>query len=194
MKPETAKQKQLRITARSLFWKHGIKRVTIEEICQQASVSKATFYKFFKNKNALILHMLNYLFEEALSEYTTISTSNSPYPAKVEAIISMKIKIAKEMSAELFSELYVYPDPEIQKFLVEASNNTMQLVLNDLKSAQLKGEIRKELKPEFIMWYLNKLVDLVKDETLFQFFDNTDDIIKAVLTMFYQGIVSPEKK
>ena len=190
---ETAKQKQLRITARSLFWKHGIKRVTIEEICQQASVSKATFYKFFKNKNALILHMLTFLFDEALSEYKTISNSDVSYPLKVEAIITMKLKIAQEMSTELFSELYVSPDPEIQKFLVDASNNTMQLVINDLKSAQLKGEIRKELKPEFIMWYLNKLTDLIKDESIFQFFHNTNDIIKTVLTMFYQGIVSPEK-
>jgi len=37
-------------TGKVLFWKHGIKRVTIEEICTEADVSKMTFYKFFPNK------------------------------------------------------------------------------------------------------------------------------------------------
>ena len=27
-------------TAKTLFWKHGIKRVTIEELCKEASASK----------------------------------------------------------------------------------------------------------------------------------------------------------
>ena len=37
-------------TAKDLFWKYGIKRVSIEEICKEAKVSKMTFYKFFPNK------------------------------------------------------------------------------------------------------------------------------------------------
>ncbi|MDH5400751.1 MAG: TetR/AcrR family transcriptional regulator, partial [Cyclobacteriaceae bacterium] len=40
-------------TAKELFWKYGIRRVTIEEICKEAGVSKMTFYKFFPNKVAL---------------------------------------------------------------------------------------------------------------------------------------------
>jgi AcrR family transcriptional regulator len=39
--------------AKELFWKYGIKKVSIEEICAEAPVSKMTFYKFFKNKNDL---------------------------------------------------------------------------------------------------------------------------------------------
>ena len=36
--------------ARELFWKHGIKRITVEEICSEAGISKMTFYRNFKNK------------------------------------------------------------------------------------------------------------------------------------------------
>jgi AcrR family transcriptional regulator len=47
-------QKYLKILAagRDLFWKHGFKRVTIEEVCREAGASKMTFYKFFENKIA----------------------------------------------------------------------------------------------------------------------------------------------
>ena len=37
-------------TAKTLFMKHGMRRITVEEICREASVSKMTFYRLFTNK------------------------------------------------------------------------------------------------------------------------------------------------
>ncbi|MEA3496849.1 MAG: TetR/AcrR family transcriptional regulator [Bacteroidota bacterium] len=45
MKADGIKYKQILKTAKALFWKHGIKRVKIEEICTEAIISKKTFYK-----------------------------------------------------------------------------------------------------------------------------------------------------
>ena len=50
MPKHNKKYKQIIATSKELFWKFGIKRVTVEEICSQAHVSKMTFYKFFPNK------------------------------------------------------------------------------------------------------------------------------------------------
>ena len=47
------KRDQLLQTGEALFIKHGMRRVTVEEICRQAGVSKPTFYKYFQNKAAL---------------------------------------------------------------------------------------------------------------------------------------------
>ena len=44
------KIQQLVTTAQELFMRHGIRRVTVEEICSEANISKMTFYKYFKNK------------------------------------------------------------------------------------------------------------------------------------------------
>jgi AcrR family transcriptional regulator len=44
------KRIQITETAIRLFSQFGTKRVTIEEICRTAGVSKVTFYKHFKNK------------------------------------------------------------------------------------------------------------------------------------------------
>ena len=41
---------QLVTTAQELMMRHGIHRVTVEEICSDANISKMTFYKYFKNK------------------------------------------------------------------------------------------------------------------------------------------------
>ena len=49
---------------RKIIWKHGIKRVSIEEICREAGVSKMTFYKYFPNKLELVKSLFDILFDE----------------------------------------------------------------------------------------------------------------------------------
>ena len=53
MEKRSAKLQAILDAAKSLFWKHGIRRVTIEEICEVAGVSKMTYYKYFSNKTAI---------------------------------------------------------------------------------------------------------------------------------------------
>ena len=50
---ENAKREALLNTGRRLFWKYGFKRVTISEICEEADVSKMTYYRCFENKTDL---------------------------------------------------------------------------------------------------------------------------------------------
>lgn len=52
--------------ATNLFIEYGIKKVTVEEICKQAGISKGTYYKyFFSNKLDLVIHIVNDIFEES---------------------------------------------------------------------------------------------------------------------------------
>lgn len=39
------------------FNNFSIKKTAIEDICKEAGISRPTFYKFFKNKNALVMRM-----------------------------------------------------------------------------------------------------------------------------------------
>ena len=52
------KVSQIMLAAKDLFWKFGIRKVSIEEICSKANVSKVTFYKYFENKIDLAIFIL----------------------------------------------------------------------------------------------------------------------------------------
>ncbi|MBN1927463.1 MAG: helix-turn-helix transcriptional regulator, partial [Prolixibacteraceae bacterium] len=47
---ETDRANQILQSAKKLFWKYGIRKVSIDEICREAGVSRMTFYRLFKNK------------------------------------------------------------------------------------------------------------------------------------------------
>ena len=45
--------------AKQMFWDYGLKRVGIDDICNELHISKKTFYTVFKTKNELIEEVLN---------------------------------------------------------------------------------------------------------------------------------------
>ena len=42
--------------AHELFYRYGIKKATVEDICSRANVSKMTFYRNFKDKNEMAFY------------------------------------------------------------------------------------------------------------------------------------------
>ena len=85
------KKQQIINTAHELFWKLGIRRVSIEEICREANVSKMTFYKHFNNKNDLVKYIIDLITGTAMKKYREIMDSNIPFHVKVEKSIQLKI-------------------------------------------------------------------------------------------------------
>jgi AcrR family transcriptional regulator len=55
--------------AQDLFWHYGIKKVTVEEISDQAGVSKMTFYRKFENKFELAKVVLEKVMTDGLEDY-----------------------------------------------------------------------------------------------------------------------------
>ena len=54
----SVKHKKLIQTGKALFFKYGIKKVSVAEICKEAGVSKMTFYKHYANKGELAKEFL----------------------------------------------------------------------------------------------------------------------------------------
>ena len=67
--------------ARELFWKHGITRVTVEEICKEANVSKMTFYRFFSNKTELGRTIIDNIMDESVEKYRSLMNEET-FPLK----------------------------------------------------------------------------------------------------------------
>lgn len=61
-----------------LFYKNGYDETTIDDIIEEAHVSKGSFYHYFKSKESLI-DSISYMFDEAYEEiFDTLDDSLSP--------------------------------------------------------------------------------------------------------------------
>lgn len=193
MENKTEKFEAVISAAKSLFWKHGIRRVTIEEICQVAGVSKMTCYKYFSNKTAIARYLLEDLFEKGMAAYKEIYCSNIPYAEKVKKTIELKIKNAHGLSQELIDDIYKYKDEELDKTIESIRNRVLEIYLEDLRTAQKNGEIRSDIKPEFIIYSIDRLTEMITDERLVSIYHDPDHMVSEVLSFFFYGIMPVNK-
>ena len=183
------KIQQLVKTAQDLFMRYGIRRVSVEEICSEANISKMTFYKYFKNKIDLIKYLLHQINLEQMNAYRDIMKQKIPYPDKVNNMIQAKDEYTKIISQEFIHDLYKNPIPEISDLLDEIKNEFVNEVLNDLKYAQDKGDIRKNIKPELILYFLNHMREMVKDGKLLSIYKSPNELIMELTNFFFYGIL-----
>ena len=193
MDKKTRKFEAIVSAAKYLFWKHGIRRVRIEEICKEAGVSKMTFYKYFSNKAAIAKYLIENIFESGMEAYLEILNSNIPYEEKVRKTIQLKISNVHELSQELINDIYKNKDEEIDQTIETIKNEMLQVYLDDFRRAQKTGEIRADIKPEFILYFLNHLTEIITDERLVSLYPDPEHMIAEVMSFFFYGIM-PAKK
>jgi AcrR family transcriptional regulator len=181
-------------TGKDLFWKFGFKRVTIEEICKEAGVSKMTYYKFFSNKMALVKTLMDDLMKSSLIKYRQLMESDRPYPEKVLGLVELKREQTKSMSSEFFKDYMQSGDPELIAYLEKLSKNNLEIFKNDFQKAQQNGDIRKDLKVEFIMAVLNHLIDWIQhDKSMLELYDEPQDLAVELTRFLFYGILDRGK-
>ena len=186
---KNSKMQQLLTTARELFLRYGLQRVTIEEICRTANVSKMTFYKHFRNKTDLTKHLVEQMVAENMACYREIMNQEIPFAEKVEKTIDMKLEQARDVSREYFHDVTQISDPEIAEFIAEKRREAFQEVFQDYTKAQKNGDIRKDLKPEFIIYFFNHIIEMIADERLVQLYQSPDELIMELTKFFFYGIL-----
>ena len=186
------KREQILKTGKDLFWKFGFKRVTIEEICKEAGVSKMTYYKFFTNKIELVKILMNDILRVSMDKYKLIMASDIPYPEKVVALIHLKKDQIEHMSSEFFKDYVQSDDPELISYLQQLSGESMQMFTDDFRKAQENGDIRKDLKIEFIMYMMNHLVEMAQNDALINMYEEPQDLVMEITNFLFYGILNRE--
>ncbi|OHD69404.1 MAG: hypothetical protein A2W19_05720 [Spirochaetes bacterium RBG_16_49_21] len=185
---DNKKYRQLIDTAKGLFFKHGVRRITIEEICEKAGVSKVTFYKFFRNKDEIARKVLQEIVDQGMREYYEIVNRAVPFIEKIREIINIKIRKSEEYSDILFEEV-LGGDQDLTLFVTSLRNESYGVFAEFLKRGQEEGAIRKSLKPEMMIYFMDVLVDMLNSDRMKNIAPNPRERLEAILNMFFYGIV-----
>lgn len=191
---KSKKLQQITKTAHTLFMSHGIKRVTIEEICRTATVSKMTFYKYFDNKNDLAISVLDSIFTKAEKHYSNIMAQDASFSEKVKDIIKLKLEASKDVSTEMLQDLWNNPVPEVADYMKKKTQLSLKLFLDDMIAAQNKGEIRQDINPHFILYFIGKMQEIATDEKIIHMYETVQDFTSEIINLFFYGILTREKE
>lgn len=186
------KQRQIVETAIELFSRFGIKRVTVEEICQKAGASKMTFYKYFPNKMELLKHIWNGWIDEAYKRLDEIDEMNISFAEKLQKIIEYKTELLSKVSPEYMQEV-LHAEPEMEEFIGEVQARNFGLFMKFLEKAQARGDMRK-IRPEFFLTVLDKINELARDESLMKIYPNHVELMREIQYFLFYGILPVENR
>ena len=183
------KYQDIMATGKELFWKYGMKRVTVEEICEEAKVSKMTFYKYFSNKDELALAIIRSMIDETMKEFTNLMESDVPFREKVKGTVNLKMKQAGNISKEFLSDLHTGDHPELRAYLETKTKENLDMLIAYYRKAQEKGEIRKEIKIEFMIYILNQMIAMASDEKLTNLYNTGGELVMELTNLFFYGVL-----
>ena len=132
------------------FREQGFRKVTIEELCAELSMSKRTFYKHFPNRDALVESFVVERFEE----FGPLILENLNSQKPVDEILKVHFDLMlnhffAHVSTQMLADLQVQ-FPEIWERIESFRNGIVATITELLRRGQQEGSIHTNLHPDVV--------------------------------------------
>ncbi len=189
--PLSTKRDKIVVAAQRLFSRFGLKKTTVEEIIRLTKIAKGTFYKYFPDKEALFLEVVE---KESASLVSTIReevAKASTSQEKMRMYLLTKIRnIAKlvnfyKVTHETLDEYWPQIEEVRKKYLAEEQ----KLVCEILKDGTANGEL-DVAAPELTAFAITIAVKglestwMIEESPL-----ELEEGIEALLNVLFKGIL-----
>ncbi len=178
-------------TAEELFMQFGYDRVSVEEICREASVSKVTFYKYFKNKFGVLDAYMTVRLELGMDVFNRIRTADASLQEKMQALIAMKESAVSHFTPVFYKSL-LSGDELVQGFMQEWIAQSMKAMRNFLEDGQRNGEIYSGYSVDFLLHIWTVVSADARSEAMMAMFN--DDMVKLskdFMNFLFYGTTGP---
>lgn len=186
------KEELLVQTATDLFMQYGVKRVTVEEICRTAKISKMTFYKYYANKAEIAEHIIFSILEKAQMEFDSIWKQLSTFERKIDQFFKLKMEYARKFSKEFFLD-FMGLSPAIHQKILNYRQKNQITFINMVEQAQKSGSIRSDVSIDLLTYMMDKLLEFTEDENFLSMYKNTEDLTWDMINFYFFGIMGKKK-
>jgi AcrR family transcriptional regulator len=174
--------------AKKLFWQHGIKRVSVEDICAGAGLSKMTFYRNFENKDAIAYELMRELTEAGQASFVEIMERPESLPVRLQKVIKMKLEYSRGISDEFLHDLLRSEDPKFLKLLEAQHKQSREQLSHYIFESIGRAEIDQTVNVAFILFMVDDISLKMEDEAVIAIFPDPVDRIEHLTRLLFFGI------
>jgi AcrR family transcriptional regulator len=142
--------------------KIGIDRLTVDDVAQESGVSRATIYRHFGNKEAMLKALLARTARPFEDDARRLLNSDDPFPLRMEATVAWAAEESKRHAFAMAILAHGVSNPVLELFETIYSGVLGRLLRPVFAEAQASGEMSAELDvEETISWLLRELLYLI---------------------------------
>ncbi len=172
-----------------LFFKSGIRKVTMEDIAIKMGISKRTIYETIKNKDELISICLQGLSENYKKRHLEIKANSANVIEHIITAMKKGIIEFTSINPLFFKDLKKYYPEHYAKFFIEQSDKIYTGIYNNLSDGMEEGIFRQDIEKKIVAEIF--LVQLITVSNKNRFNDqkyNYPDVIQNLIINFLRGI------
>ena len=177
--------------ARGLFFKLGIRSVTMDDIAAQVGMSKKTLYQHFADKDELVDNLVDE--EVNLMQHETMACINNSSNAIEEIFISMEManKHFTKMNPMVLFDLHKFHFKSFQKFMEHKNTFLIKVIMDNLKRGIEEGNYRADMKVDIMAKYRLQMLMLPFDMEAFPPMQyNLIDVSNTMIENFLYGLAT----
>ncbi|WP_042144409.1 TetR/AcrR family transcriptional regulator [Paucisalibacillus sp. EB02] len=179
-------------SALDLFMKYGIKKVSVAEIANAATVSQVTIYNYFGSKDQLVDEVIAYYIDDMWNEYEVIVKSDIDFSEKIRKFIFNKRTSANSIHEEVYNyimqEFTSGKNSYIEEFYTKKA---LPELIKLFEQAKKDGKIDPTISNESILVYIQMFREYLQQRDVYEhILPLTEDLTK----LFFYGIVGGRDK
>ncbi len=153
--------------ARELFFKHGTKTITMDDIAKHLGMSKKTLYQYFSNKNEVVESMMLRQLHEHECECQRMANESSNVIEEVFSIMKNMGEFFSQMNPNLFYDLQKYHSSSWSIFKKFKDEYMVKMVEESINKGIKQGVVRTDVNPKIIAKLRMKQVEMGFDADVF---------------------------
>ena len=182
-------------TAGELFFRLGIRSVSIDDICRELGMSKKTFYVYFESKDALIEQML-----QANIDYMSGKMKNLLELRDFRQLVKVFLKRQEAEKndvrrvPQLVYDLKKYYPRLFADFQIKCFETQKKYIMQYLEQGVAQGLVRANLNIELTAVLLAKIhSDAIRDFEIIEGHNhNMHQLAHTAMDVFVRGVLSEE--
>lgn len=193
-KSQNTKSRSLIEIAQTELLTNGLRKFSIDQFSLQHHISKKTIYQVFPTKEAFINAVLLNFYEDIFQQIKSLP-ENDREPMKQLFLILKTIldKLAKIYPQTIYEIKLYYP--QVWRRIEEFQREIINKLVNYLRFAQQKGQIRSDLNLEFIALLIMQIAQYTfQPEFFIKSSFSIQDLVKNLTDLIINGmLVNPNR-
>lgn len=182
-------QNKILKAALSLFFKFGIKHVTMDDIAKELGMSKKTIYQFYKEKDDLVNQLCALELQKKEVEFGSLQNDSQDAIHEIVMISDHMRQMLESINPVFFKDLQKFYPGAFALYLDFRSHCAVESVLQNIKKGKESGVYRADVDAEFAANLRLAQIDMLIFGNYFTFekisFAKTHELM---LEMFVYGI------
>jgi TetR/AcrR family transcriptional regulator, cholesterol catabolism regulator len=139
--------------AEELFFRYGIKNMTMDDVARHLGMSKKTIYQYFKDKDEMVHSLILHKLEEDRILFTKTYEESENIVVEAFAIIKNLREVLANVNPVVFHELHKYY-PETWKVFEDFKNG---FILENIERCLTKGQEQGLVRPDINVKILSRM-------------------------------------